>query len=238
MKKINIILAFIVFGLFAFSAKHSLRYSGTASDLQSGEFYYTEEHEEWQSGEHTTETRIQFKDDQNKVIVSKRIDYSRNTFSPDFLQKDNRDGYMEGSSTVGEWTTLQFRKNSGKELQTKKIKIPSPAVVDGGFTHFVKAHWEEIMNGERITFYFAVPSQLDYYAFRVFKTNELTSTGKNTVTLRMEPDAFILRKLLPPILLQYNAGSKRLMQYEGISTINDPKGKSYRVRIVYPVTGP
>ena len=46
------------------------------------------------------------------------------------------------------------------------------------------------------------------------------------------------KKLLPPILLHYNFKSKRLTHYEGISTINDPKGKSYRVRIVYPVLGP
>lgn len=224
--------------LSAFSPKKNLHYSGTASDLQSGAFYYTEEHEEWQSGSLITETKIRFKDDHDKIIVSKHIDYSKNSFKPDFLQEDNRDGYMEGATSSGEWTTLKFRKNSHRETETKTIKIPEPAVIDGGFTHFIKAHWNELISGQRITFYFAVPSQLDYYTFRVFKTDEQTKAGKKVIILKMEPDQFILRKLLPPIRLHYNSESKRLMQFEGISTINDSKGKSYRVRIVYPVTGP
>jgi hypothetical protein len=39
-------------------------------------------------------------------------------------------------------------------------------------------------------------------------------------------------------MLTYNVETKRLLKYEGISNINNAKGKSYFVKIIYPETGP
>ena len=224
--------------VFAFTTSENLHYRGTASDLKSGQFYYTEEHEELQQGASLSETVITYKDDAKKVIVTKKIDYSKNTIHPDFRQEDFRDGYLEGSKTENGITELMFRKNKRKSIETKKIKIPEPAVIDGGFNNFVKQHWDQLQAGERISFNFAVPSQLDYYAFRMTKAQDVTFAGKKAVVYKMELDQPILRALFPAILPTYNTSSKRLMQYDGISNINDKKGKSYTVRIVYPVTGP
>lgn len=231
-------LIVIGLGLSAFSSKHSLKYSGTASDLTSGQFYYTEEHEEWQNSGEVVETFITFKDNTDQTIVKKKIDYSKNGSRPDFLLEDLRDGYLEGAESKGEYTELKYRKNSSRKLETKLIRIPEPAVVDGGFNHFVKSKWSELMEGKRIVFHFAVPSAMDYFTFRVSKVEEKNFSGKNAVIFKMEPDQLILRSLVQPIILTYNISTKRLMQYEGISNINDLKGKSYKVKIRYPQVGP
>ena len=222
----------------AFTVKHSLRYSGIASDLSSGEFYYTEEHEEWNDDNGLSQTTITFKDKKGDVIVTKRIDYTKNSIQPDFMQEDLRDGYEEGAETKGQCIEMKCRKNFKKKLETKLVCVPSPAVVDAGFNNFVKAHLDELQKGKVVKFNFAVPSQLDYFSFRMYKSTEEIFKGKKAIVLRMEPEQFILRSLVPPAILTYTISSKRLMQYEGLSTINDKKGKSYRVKISYPLIGP
>lgn len=222
-----------------FNTKRSLTYNGIASDLESGEIYFTEHHEEYLSDSQSTElTEIEYRNPAGEIIVKKRIDYSRNHFCPDFMQEDVRDGYIEGAKVNGEEIELIYRKNKKKSIQRKKIKIPSPAVVDGGFNYFLKSHWNELIKGEQIRFNFAVPSQLTYYSFRVFKIREEMVNQKKIIVFKMEPDALLLRMLLPPILLNYNVETKRLMQYQGITTINDVNGKSFKVKIIYPITGP
>jgi hypothetical protein len=210
--------------------RESIQYHGTATDLRSGQFYYTEEHEEWHQASQPSETRITYKDDARTVIVTKKIDY--------FLQEDLRDGSMEEARTEGGVTELTYRRNRNKAVETRKIRIPPPVVIDGGFTNFVKLHWQDLERGEKISFSFAVPSQLDYFSFRMSKAQETTFNGKHAVIYKMELDHPILRAILPAVLLTYNKSSRRLMRYEGISNINDKTGKSYHVRIVYPTTGP
>ncbi len=143
-------IAFIVIGigLSAFTEPDSLKYSGTALDILSGEFYYTEEHEEWRDGCEVTQTHIIFRDNKEQIIVKKLIDYSKSSSSPDFLLEDFRDGYLEGAEKKGRFTQLKYRKNSSKSVQTKLISIPEPAVIDGGFNHFVKEHWSQLMKGD------------------------------------------------------------------------------------------
>lgn len=230
------IIVFIT--LLGFVDTKDLRYSGTATDLNSGQFYYTEEHQEYFNNDKLSEAVISFKDMQHHVIVNKKIDYSKNAIKPDFFQEDLRDGYREEATLTGDFTALKYRRNNQHALKTKLVKIPEPAVVDGGFNNFVKAKWEELMHKKVVRFNFAIPSQLDYFAFRVSYVEEKIVAGKKAVIFKIEPDKFILRALSSPVILTYNSISRRLIQYEGLSTINDPNGKSYNVKIVFPLTGP
>ena len=222
-----------------FTLKHSLTYQGIASDLVSGQVFFTEEHEEFLTDERLPElTLIQYKNPEGKIIVRKKIDYTHHTYHPDFIQEDLRDGYLEGAKAVGDEIELIHRKNNKKSIQTKRVRIPEPAVVDGGFNYFLKSRWDDLLSGKEIKFNFAVPSQLTYYSFRVHKVQDETNKEKHVVVFKMEPDSLILRALASPIYLYYNVDTKRLMRYEGITTINDAWGKSFSAKIVYPIIGP
>ena len=233
------LLAFGFHTIPSFFNNRSLSYQGIASDLQSGKVSFTEDHEEFLTDSQSPEiATIQYRDPSGEIIVKKRIDYSHSLWAPDFMQEDLRDGYTEGARVVGEEVELTCRKDSKHASKTKRIKIPSPVVIDGGFNQFLKQHWDQLASGATIQFNFAAPSQLDYYAFRVYLVKQETANGVNGLLFKMEPESFLLRALLAPIYLKYNADTRRLQQYEGITTINDARGKSLFARIVYPVTGP
>jgi hypothetical protein len=225
---------------FIFSAftNPTLTFVRIASNYKSGGFNYTEEYVQHYIGNNVNETNILFKDERQKVFVRKRIDFSKNIFRPAYEQEDLRDGYYEGATINGNLTKLMYRKNATAELRTKDLNIPQPAIVDGGFNYFLKANWQQLCAGRTIKFYFAIPSQLDYYKFCVSKIEERHLNNKKIVVFKMEPDKVILRAIVPSTILTYDIATKRLIQYEGLSTINDKNGKSCHVKIFYPDFGP
>ncbi|HWZ22619.1 MAG TPA: hypothetical protein VNW06_08195 [Cytophagaceae bacterium] len=211
-----------------------LVYKGIATDLKSDKFYYTEEHKEIIEQSVLKRTSIQYKDGEGIVIAGKKIDYSADKIRPSFEQNDYRDGCVEGVSFSNNKLILKCKKNKSEVLKTKSMDIPEDLVVDGGFNYYIKGNWGKLTEGKTLVFNFAVPSQLDYYAFRLYKE----SVEKDAIVFRMEPDNFIIRRLVSPIRVTYNTTSKRILKYEGLSNINDKVGKSYTVKIMYPEVGP
>lgn len=232
-------LILIIFSFFFVCAKLNskekyITYQGIARDLKSNKLYYIEEHTETLDHDVLKETMIQYKDSAGMVIAKKIINYSVNKVTPSFEQNDYRDGYMEGVAYSGNKLVLKFRKNNKESLKTKSIDMPTNLVVDGGFNYYIKENWEKLVAGETKVFNFAVPSQLDYFSFRLYKDSQ----NNDEVVFKMEPDSYILRKLVDPIRVTYKVSTKRIIKYEGLSNINDKKGKSYLVKIMYPKVGP
>ncbi|HSZ72702.1 MAG TPA: hypothetical protein VK750_08490, partial [Cytophagaceae bacterium] len=211
-----------------------LTYKGIATDLKSNRFYYVEEHKEITEHHVLKETVIQYRDSVGAIIAKKVINYSENKVTPSFEQNDYRDGYTEGVSFNNHKLVFKFRKNKTEKVKTKFIDVPENLVVDGGFNYYIKNNWKKLTNGETLVFNFAVPSQLDYFSFRLYKESETT----DVVVFKMEPDNFLLRKLVDPIHVTYKVSTKRILKYEGLSNINDKRGKSYLVKIMYPKVGP
>ncbi|MBC7487977.1 MAG: hypothetical protein H7282_14645 [Cytophagaceae bacterium] len=211
-----------------------LTYQGIATDLKSNKFYYLEEHMETIDHHVLKHAVIQYKDSAGAVIAKKAINYSGNKVTPVFEQNDYRDGYTEGVSFSGNKLVLKFRKNKKETLKTKSIDIPDNLVVDGGFNYYIKSNWIDLIAGKTKVFNFAVPSQLNYFAFKLYKDSQ----KNDEIVFKMEPDNYILRKLVDPIRVTYKVSTKRIIKYEGLSNINDKKGNSYLVKIMYPKVGP
>lgn len=229
----------IIFSFFFVFAKLNveeeyLSYQGIATDLKSNRFYYLEEHKETIEHHVLKQTTIQYKDSAGTVIARKIIDYSGNKVTPAFEQNDYRDGYTEGVAYSENKLVFKFRKNKKEALKTKSIDRPENLVVDGGFNYYIKGNWNDLVAGKTKVFNFAVPSQLDYFSFRLYKDTQ----QNDEIVFKMEPDNYVLRKLVDPIRVTYKASTKRIIKYEGLSNINDKKGKSYLVKIMYPKVGP
>jgi len=79
-----------------------------------------------------------------------------------------------------------------------------------------------------------VAGNLDRYKFRARRVEDGQFQGRTAVRFRVEPDS-LLRYLVSPLELMYDAESKKLLEYRGISNVHDPAtGKAYNARIIYP----
>lgn len=208
-------------------------YFGTAFDQKSGQKVYTDNHQEILDGLTHTSSKIEYKDPSGKVIARKTILFSKNSSLPDFKLEDLRDGYVEGGEIFNGKYKLIYRKNKNEPLQEKVLDISSKSVADGGFDHFIKENWTELLKGNKIKFQFYAPSQLDSFQFYVKKVKQSEYEGRDSLYVKMEMDNLLLNIFIPPIFITYDIETKRIVYYEGISNINNSAGKSYFVKLAY-----
>jgi hypothetical protein len=173
--------------------------------------------------------------DRNKKLIAKRtLDFGRSLFAPDFITEDLRIGSLEGAEFRNESVRLFFRKDKNSLMKEKTLQVPQPVVIDGGFNHFIKANWSRLVNGETVTFYFTISSELDYFKLRAFKTT-LTDSE---MTVKIEADNALMRWFASPIIISYDRATKRITSYEGKSNIANEDGRSFIIKLVYPEKGP
>jgi hypothetical protein len=184
------------------------------------------------------QTETSYLDANGKTFAKRKLDFSKSNLTPDFTLEDQRTGLMEGATLKGNDVTLFYRKNKSSQVKSASLNIPKPFVLDGGFNYFIKSKWAELLKGETQYVNIAVPSQLDYYKFRINKINGDGGPDKKEVTFKIEPDNFIVRNLVDPILTTYNKSTRRMISYKGISNICSDKGKYLPVTLSYPKMGP
>lgn len=214
------------------------RYTGTATDLKTGAVLYYEVHEATYLNDQHLGTVITYRDTKNDVIAEKTIDFIPGSAAARFRLEDFRYGTIEGAEPQGNRVKLINRENAGAPMKEKIIEIPSPAAIDGGLNALVRSNWSKLMKGEGVDFYLGVPSQLDYFHFRVVKDREETFGGRNTLVVRFESDFWFIRLFVDPVVVWYDTATRRALKYEGISNIYNESGKSYIVRVTFDSPGP
>jgi hypothetical protein len=219
----------------------NLTYNGSAYDKKSSEFYYSEIYEEVMESNKHVATNITYKNSQGLIIGKKKLNFRASSAKPSFQMDDYRNGYMEGSEMTAEGMIKVFyRESKDAELISTVLNVPEPAVVDGGFNYFLKINWDKICSGQKVKFHFVAPEKQDYYSFRLAKEKEIIFLDRKAMVCKMEPENFILRQLVDPIMITYDIQTKRMLQYEGISNIrkSSTNDERYVVKIVYPNFGP
>ncbi|TGL86835.1 hypothetical protein EHQ68_16230 [Leptospira congkakensis] len=231
----RILIFAIVFPSFLplWAEKPKYQYFGKAYDLSTGKYIYSDNHKEYYNNGKHIYSDIQYKDAEGKVFGTKHIEFDKNAEVPSFKTEDFRDGYIEGADVKGKSVRL-FSKRKKEDPLSERTYIPkTPAVMDGGFDYFVRNNWEPLTKGERLSFHFLTPIQLDDYKFAAEKIRDGEWKGRPALYLRLEIDNFILKQVVKPFLLVYDVRTRRILQFEGLSNINDENGKSLKVKIVY-----
>jgi len=210
------------------------RYRGNAFDLKTGVFLYSENHEEhYENGKHAYSI-VRYRGPDETLICRKAITFRTNRTAPNFRIDDLRDGYLEAATVAGRMLRLWTRPTRRRDLRYKQVKMPPRAVIDGGFDYFIRDNWDALVdNGKTLSFRFVAANKLDHYGFSVWKTGTVTVSDIRCARFKLTVSSRLLRLFVDPILVSYDLERRRLMEYRGMSNINDAKGKSHRTRIVF-----
>ncbi len=218
---------------------HATPFYGHAYDLKSGKYLYTEVHQPKLEGERTVASTISYYAADGASLGKKTLDYRADPFVPTFKFNLNYNGYGEAIvSNSGGKIVLAKTPKGGAAEERKSIEKSGLIAADSGFHHLVQSLLPKLVAGETVPFRFAVAGQLDAYKFAIKKTGEGSFEGKPAVKLLVQANS-LLKYLAPDLQLLYDATSKRLLEYKGVSNIHDPaSGKAYTVRIIYPSKPP
>lgn len=234
----SILVYSMLMALLASANIKTERYVGTAVDVLTGKFIYTEVHEaQYAEGLHIGSV-ITYRDETNTVIGKKEIVFKGNSPAVSFRREDYRYGTVESAELNGDKIVLAKKEDSTSLLREEMLNIPAPVAIDAGLNNIVRNNWERLAKGEKVTFNLGVPSQLDYFEFRVVKHREEGLAGKRNMVVRFESDHWYIRLFVDPVIVWYDVETRRAVRYEGISNLYDEKGKSYLVRVTFDKPGP
>ena len=201
---------------------------GEARD-RSGRLLYTERHTVEGSRHY-----IEYRDAKGELFASSHLDYRFGDTHPAYRQEKRRVGALLGGRISGDsiegarWRGGQlelFHADGVSGRAPERVKViaapqPQPLVLNAGFDHFVRDHWQALQRGDVLRFHFALPARLMLVELRARRIDapadvELPAGG---LALRTDPVSPLWRLLSRPLDLFYD-GEHRLLRYRGVSTL-------------------
>lgn len=211
---------------------------GEVRDVDTGRLLYTEHHQQTLAADGAVLSEVaRYLSPQGAELGRKTLDFKQHRTIPRYRMDLPRQGYAEGIREVGK-EVLSFKADQGREA-SQAWPLPKGLVAaDSGFNQLLLDQMSRLKAGETVSFVLIVPGKLDQFHFRARKVSEAPLNGVPTLRVKVEPDS-MLRWLVAPIELAYDASGTKLLQYIGISNVLDPAtGKVYprvQIRYVEPV---
>ncbi|MEM6291137.1 MAG: hypothetical protein AAGA54_07720 [Myxococcota bacterium] len=118
---------------------------------------------------------------------------------------------VQAEITVEPDGTLQFTRVRNGRVQRRRERASAPAVVGPTLFGFTAAHWDALASGTAVPLRFVVAEDRRSYAF----TLRMTASDDDTTTIQMRADAWLVRRLVPPMTLTFDTRSRTIVRYEG-----------------------
>ncbi len=208
---------------------------GNAYLADSEQKLYTELHYR-DSTDAAVSNRVEYVDQTQEVIVAKTLAYSDSLSTPTIEQIDYRNATKIFTRDTRSGVEIGYQRQ-GEPLRLNQIQRSDRLVIDAGFDAYVREHWEALQAGRTVRGEFLVPARLDTVNIGIRKIDRADcepSLG-DALCLSVRP-AGLLRLLtwfVDPLTLAYDADTKRLVQYKGISNLLDNDGNTQDVVITY-----
>lgn len=204
---------------------------GYAYDKRTGEFLYSETHREVREGGRLVRNTVAYRGSDGTVFAEKYIDYQRSPTMPDFHLVNEDNGHVEGARGGDGQLAVHFRRDAEADVQEASVELPREGIIDAGFDRFIERNWDALVGGDSIERDFLIPSQLDFYTFEI---GRVESAKLDEFSFELRVKSMFLQMFVSPVRVHYDARTRSLLRYEGISNIRDGDGKNFDVRIEFP----
>lgn len=206
-------------------------YEGAAFSPQDGRLLYRESHWTRRVGGSVEKIAL-FRCPDGRAFARRILDEGAGAAAPDFDFEDARDGYREGLRSRAGQRIVYTRAPRASE-RSAAIRLPQDAVADAGFDARIREIWPQLAAGRSVPVAFLIPSRLAFYPFRAVP--EAPRPGARAeLRVRLRMDAWYAFAA-PEIELVYDAASRRLTSFSGLSTIRDEAGRYRKVSVRFPL---
>ncbi|UHQ22100.1 hypothetical protein LVB77_15690 [Lysobacter sp. 5GHs7-4] len=208
------------------------RYDGLAYARDGARLLYRETH--WRYAEQGVGHRlVLYRCPGGEAFARKRVVDGASAAAPDFDFSDGRDGYREGVRSRGDGREVYVQDGARAPLRSRALSLPRDAVIDAGFDAMVRARWDALSPGRAIAVPFLLPSRFDFLDLKLAAAAPARVDGRGARRLRMSLDRWY-GFAIPAIELTYADADRRLLEFRGIGTIRDRRGRHLDVRIAFP----
>lgn len=154
--------------------------------------------------------------------------------APDFSLDDAQTGYREGVRRNADDTrSVYVRMHRDGREKSAPLPAARHMVIDAGFDAFVRRHFDALRAGTSVPVAFLVPSHLKTIGFKITRIDDARAAAHDEVAFRLELDSWF-GFLLPHIDVRYDAQTRALRRYVGLSNLRDARGDNLEVSIDFP----
>ncbi len=207
---------------------------GEAFTLDVGELAYREYHYIDESG---LDHRVVYRGPGDDKLAVKTIDYRPGLVTPAFRQENRVDGSLLAVQWQDDALLIQHREKASAAVAEQRVEPPGSLVIDAGFDHFMRRHWDGLVAGETRDFAFPAPTRQSLVTLRASRSDCQSSgdrVSREAITcFAIEPASWFARLLVDPIRLTYATDNRRLLAYQGLSNVKGGREENFRVTIVY-----
>lgn len=170
---------------------------------------------------------------QDDAFAAKDLTYPESVIRPtvEFQQPDFSES-LDIAYPSSDLLTIEWQQPEG-EQKSYRVGFSEEVVVDGGFDTLVRRHWDTMTSGGSVEFRFLAPTRGKHYAFVLEPVQSDRVEAEHTFQIR--PTGMVLRFLVEPITLGYNANGA-LTDYFGLTNIRKDLDTNYTAHIRYTVT--
>ena len=209
---------------------------GTAYDLESGELLYRETHCLNADG---SEREVLYHDTGGQLIARKLVDYRSGLTTPSFVQHNHYSSESIEVDLQADGVRMAVLDRDSGDTMRMAVAQPSeelPVVIDAGFDGFVREHWDDLVSGEKREFQFPFADRESLVELRI-QPQACSYDASSEQCFRLDLANWFLRMMVQPIELGYDAESRQLTRFRGLSNIGDAQGNGMVVDIHYSYEG-
>jgi hypothetical protein len=216
-------------------ARTWMSYDGTAVDADDGRVLYRESHYVALDGDDVRERLVLYRCADGTPFARKRVaPLFGSPWLPEFDMTDARLRYREGFDASGATPQIFVQEPGKNSIEREALdQRPKDLVGDAGFDRYVQDNWDKLVAGETLHFKFLVPSRLDYLGFKVRQIGEQRIGDRPVRVFRLALGG-LLGLVVSGIDVSYDAESRVLMRFQGLTNVRDQDGENYVARIDFP----
>ncbi len=227
----NLLFLFFINFTQAQQQPANIEFLGRATHPTSNVLLYIERHRGFRQPDGSfTWISSTYEDPKGNIFARKSSIFNQHRTIPEHTFTDSRFKLSEKSTVHPSLLKVEIERTIDGKTKTGSIAIKENSVAGQGFHNFIVKNFEKLkIHSETISF-ILIP-KMDEYSFRI--SLDPTFPSGEDVRFKVNLKNFLLRSFVSPIFLSYNSQSKKLLEFKGLSNLDDSQGRSQEVLIKY-----
>ena len=196
---------------------------------KKGEVVYIENHETTENAEgFIISLKTNYTRPNGETLVKMESDFSKNVLIPEIKFEDVRFQRKEDLTHNNKTVNVKIFEKEKKKKE-KSFKIKGNMVAGTGFHNFILKNFEDLKNGKQLPLSFIVLAKADFFVFDLVK-KEIKG---DRLKLHLKIHNWFLKNFIDTIIVEYDLNSRRLLNFDGLTNIEDDKSKPQELFIEY-----
>jgi hypothetical protein len=198
--------------------------------LEGGSKIYTEDRMRTPCDGARSRDSVRYIRPDGSVLGTKWIRWRENQDLPEFELRMDAPLKRVSVGFAGDTALIQLDRKGRTEGH--RVVVPKGAVVDAGFDTWIVRNLSRLSAGVLLEVPVLVPEFHRVLTFSV-KRIGVDPARPSEIRIELKPSSWFLRALSTPLVVSYDARSRELKGFTGVSDIKGPDGKNFKVSMRY-----